>query len=189
MILIVALLYGDAIGSGAWSLRTFTAYLASMVRRNLPLGPALRAFAKELPWWWLPKKREMLMLIADLVEDGMRTYASETDYKIDVRGKAIIIYTADQDFDTLVDHACSPVFQNSIEENERRMRLIRESIHYSDILKFILEDDKRRTFMTQRYCFLGSIDDWVYIGKPGTLPTLVKKYVKHIGKESYFELT
>ena len=42
--------------------------------------------------------------------------------------------------------------------------------------------------MTQRYCFIGSIDDWIDIGKPGKLLTLVKKYVKHIDKESFFEL-
>jgi hypothetical protein len=28
-----------------------------------------------------------------LVEDGMRKYSSVLDYKIDVRGKAIIVYT------------------------------------------------------------------------------------------------
>jgi hypothetical protein len=30
-----------------------------------------------------------------LVENGMRKYGSVQDYKIDVRGKAIIVYTAD----------------------------------------------------------------------------------------------
>jgi hypothetical protein len=38
-----------------------------------------------------------------LVEDGMRKYASVQDYKIDVRGKAIVVYTADQDVDTLAE--------------------------------------------------------------------------------------
>ena len=31
-------------------------------------------------------------------------------------------------------------------------------------------------------------DDWIDIGTPGKLATLVKKYVKHLGKELYFEL-
>ena len=47
---------------------------------------------------------------------------------------------------------------------------------------------QRRTFQTQRYCFLGSVDDWIVIGKPGKLSTLVKKYVKHLGQDSYVEL-
>jgi hypothetical protein len=49
-------------------------------------------------------------------------------------------------------------------------------------------DAQRRTFQTQRYCFLGSVDDWIEIGQPGKLTQLVKKYVKHLGKESYLEL-
>jgi hypothetical protein len=38
-----------------------------------------------------------------VVEDGMRKYAGVKDYKIDVKGKAIVIYTADQDVDALVN--------------------------------------------------------------------------------------
>ena len=55
-------------------------------------------------------------------------------------------------------------------------------------MRFLLVDDQHRTFLTQRYCFIGSIDDWIDIGTPGKLATLVKKYVKHLGKESYFDL-
>src|SRR6266699_5199185 len=38
-----------------------------------------------------------------VVEDGMRTYADVQDYKIDVKGNAIVVYTADQDRETLAD--------------------------------------------------------------------------------------
>jgi hypothetical protein len=55
------------------------------------------------------------------------------------------------------------------------------------MLQFLLEDEKRRTFTAQRYCFIGSIDDWIDIGH-GALTKLVKRYVKHLGQESYFEL-
>jgi hypothetical protein len=68
------------------------------------------------------------------------------------------------------------------------MSLLRKEIHYSPMLVFQLVDATRRTFQTQRYCFLGSVDDWIKIGKPGKLPTLVKTYVKHLGKESYVDL-
>jgi len=61
------------------------------------------------------------------------------------------------------------------------------SVQYAPMLQFILDDEKRRTFTAQRYCFRGSVDDWIDIGY-GPLTTLVKQYVKHLGKESYFEL-
>jgi hypothetical protein len=121
-----------------------------------------------------------------VVEEGMRTYAEVKDYKVDVRGNALLIYTADQDMDTLAALVCNP--HASREENARRMTLLRQGIHYSPMMVFQLVDATRRTFQTQRYCFLGSVDDWIEIGKPGTLPALVKKYVKHLGQDSYVEL-
>ena len=121
-----------------------------------------------------------------VVEDGMRTYAEVKDYKVDVRGNALLIYTADQDMDTLAALVCNP--HASLEENARRMTLLRQGIHYSPMLVFQLVDVSRRTFQTLRYCFLGSVDDWIEIGKPGKLSTLVKRYVKHLGQESYVAL-
>src|SRR4030095_2958088 len=76
----------------------------------------------------------------------------------------------------------------SREEKARRMALLRQGIHYSRMLVFQLVDAPRRIFQTQRYCFLGSVDDWIEIGKPGKLPALVKKYVKHLGQDSVVSL-
>jgi hypothetical protein len=121
-----------------------------------------------------------------IVEDGMRQYTSVKDYKIDVRGHAIVIYTADQDIDTLADIVRHP--HTSASEHARIMQSLHESIHYSDMMKFVLVDDERRTFVTQRYCFLGSVDDWIDIGRHGKLGNLVRTYVKHLGKDSYVEL-
>jgi len=120
-----------------------------------------------------------------VVEAGMRTYADVKDYKIDVKGKAIVIYTADQDVETLAE-----VFKDlspTPSANRQLMSLLRKEIQYSPMLQFLLEDAQRRLFTAQRYCFRGSIDAWIDIGY-GSLTTLVKQYVKHLGKESYFEL-
>ena len=121
-----------------------------------------------------------------VVEDGMRKYAEVQDYKIDVKGNAIVIYTADQDIDALAD-LFTDVHPDPT-TNTQLMTLLRKEIHYSPMLQFILEDAQRRTFVTQRYCFRGAIDDWVDLGTPGKLATLVQNYVRHLGKESYFDL-
>ena len=120
-----------------------------------------------------------------VVEAGMRTSADVKDYKIDVKGNVIAIYTADQDIETLADlfKDLSP----TPSANRQLMSLLRKEIQYSPMLQFLLEDEQRRLFTAQRYCFRGSIDAWIDIGY-GSLTTLVKQYVKHLGKESYFEL-
>ncbi len=119
-----------------------------------------------------------------VVEDGMRKYASVQDYKIDVRGNVIEIHMAHQDSETFSEmftHARPDLDQTQI------AALVAQAVHYFPMMQFLLEDEQRRTFTAQRYCFIGSIDDWIDIGH-GSLTTLVKRYVKHLGQESYFEL-
>ena len=142
-------------------------------------NPNAQVFLRRIP----PK------LITDeerqIVEDGMRKYAEVQDYKIDVKGNAIVIYTADQDIETLAD-----LFKDMVpdpQSNAQLMTLLRKEIQYSPMLQFLLEDEQRRLFTAQRYCFRGSVDDWIDIGY-GPLTTLVKHYVQHLGQESYFEL-
>jgi hypothetical protein len=120
-----------------------------------------------------------------VVEEGMRTYADVKDYKIDVKGNALVIYTADQDIDALAE-----LFKDTHpipSANRQLMTVLRKAIHYSPMLLFMLVDAERRTFVTQRYCFLGSVDDWIEIGRPGKLAQLVKTYAKYLGPESYVE--
>jgi hypothetical protein len=119
-----------------------------------------------------------------VVEDGMRKYASVQDYKIDVRGNAIAIHTAHQERETFREMFTG--FRPDLDQTQIA-EFVAQAVHYSPMMQFLLEDEKRRTFTAQRYCFIGSIDDWIDIGH-GSLPTLVKRYVKHLGKESYFEL-
>jgi len=120
------------------------------------------------------------------VEEGMRRYATVKDYKIDVKAHAILIYTSEQDLDALAD-LFKHTHPNPL-ENVELMTTLRNTMHYSPMLVFQLVDAQRRTFQTQRYCFLGSVDDWIEIGKPGKLLALVKRYVKHLGQDSYVEL-
>ncbi len=143
-------------------------------------NPNAQVFLRKIPLKLITEEERQI------VEEGMRTYADVKDYKIDVKGKAIVIYTADQDIGTLAE-----LFKDIVPDPQPNMQLmtsLRKEIQYSPMLQFLLDDAQRRLFMTQRYCFRGAIDDWIDIGMPGKLATLVKKYVKHLGKESYFDL-
>jgi hypothetical protein len=121
-----------------------------------------------------------------IAEAGMRQYTDLEYYKIDVKGNAIFVYTAVQDMDALM-----AIFEDSPAsqvEKVRIMKALHQGIQYTSDMQFELIDEKKRTFSTQRYCYIGSIDDWIYVGRSGKLPRLVKRYVKHLGKESFFEL-
>jgi hypothetical protein len=119
-----------------------------------------------------------------VVEDGIRQYAGVQDCKIDVKGHAIVVYTPNQsveEFAQLLKGLNPFIAEAKVREFFAR------SVQYSPMLQFILDDEQRRLFTAQRYCFRGSIDDWIDIGH-GPLTKLVKRYVQHLGKESYFEL-
>lgn len=119
-----------------------------------------------------------------IVERGMKELCSLNYYKLDVRKDTIFIYTANQDEKKLVESLSG--FRFTKESDIQKA--INNTITYSTILKFTLFNEERRIFTTQRFCFLGSIDDWIYIGLPDTLQNLVEKYVKHLGHNSFYEL-
>jgi hypothetical protein len=56
------------------------------------------------------------------------------------------------------------------------------------VLRFTLADQAKRTFYAERWCYLGSIDDWVDIGAAGQLSSLVKQTVPKLGSDAFFEL-
>jgi hypothetical protein len=89
-----------------------------------------------------------------IVDEGMRRYAEVKDYKMDVKGNAILIYTAEQDIEALAN-IFKDTHPNPL-ENVELMTNLRTAIHFSPMLVFQLVDATRRTFQTQRYCFLGS---------------------------------
>jgi hypothetical protein len=119
-----------------------------------------------------------------LVDQGMKQFSAVKYYKIDVKKDTIIIYESVQDVDALVE--LFEIF--AISQGRDLQSILAKSITYSPVMRFVLTDENRRRFFTQRYCFLGSVDDWIGIGAPDQLQTLVKKYVKHLGQESYYSL-
>lgn len=60
--------------------------------------------------------------------------------------------------------------------------------HYTAVLRFCLSDREARTFTTERYCFLGGVDDWMYIDGPDRFQNLITKYIKYLGTEQFYEL-
>jgi hypothetical protein len=59
---------------------------------------------------------------------------------------------------------------------------------YSPLMRFTLTDPDERLFCLERWCFLGSIDNWFPLTGPTPLSILIEKYVKHLGQETFYEL-
>ena len=115
----------------------------------------------------------------------MKKYAKIANFIVDVKGKNIVVYLPDQNVDTLMELASFSHGRNSASAREVMAR----SLSYSPMMQFVLEDAKTREFVVQRWCFRGSVDDWISLGSSNHLDDLVKNYGCHLGKESFYDLT
>ena len=107
-------------------------------------------------------RKELPRLIADeevaIVSEGLRKNARDRRCIADVRERHIVVYYSER------------------------------GDLYQKVLRFTLIDEDRRSFAAERWCFLGSIDDWIPLSDSGDLSKLVRRYGPHIGKESFYEL-
>ena len=55
-------------------------------------------------------------------------------------------------------------------------------------MRFTLVDAKFRVWQAERYCYRGSIDSWIEIGRRDFLDSLAENLLPHLGRESFFEL-
>lgn len=121
------------------------------------------------------------------IEEGIQNFTKIERYQIEVKKLTISIYTPSQDVSVFSDILSSTAHISGRSQKDIKS-IIEQSLTYSSDLRFVLVDIEKRHFQTQRYCYLGSIDDWIDIGSVETLQTLVKTYVKHIGQESFYDL-
>ena len=131
-------------------------------------------------------RRVQPKIIADeeiaVVERGVANYAHVPYYIVDVKDKAIVVYLADQDTDLLLNTFDSHFLL------QRDPAALPRFLSFSPMMRFILQDEQKRTFFAQRFCFLGSIDDWINISPLDSLEELVRQFVPHLGQQSFYDL-
>ena len=137
-------------------------------------------------------RKKQPRLITDIEDHVVKKYLGKLKtsrpYIIDIKSDTITIFQSDKDpdevkksYDRILKYQIPP-------ERESLIQWIVESADYAPVLKFVLEDEKKRSFNVQRLCFLGSIENWMHIGGPDSLEKLAQKYIKHLGQESFFDL-
>lgn len=117
-----------------------------------------------------------------LVEEIVAAEAAVRSFRVDVRDDYIVVYTPDQDVDRLLS-ILSP-----FGDRERAQAEIEKVLSYSPEMRFQLKDAEARTFSVERYNYRGRIDDWIPIAGPAPLPTVARRYLYHLGRDSFFTL-
>jgi hypothetical protein len=60
--------------------------------------------------------------------------------------------------------------------------------HYVPVMRFVLQYESKRVFRPERYCFRGGVEDRISIGEPDQLGKITSKFLKHLGRDSIYEL-
>ena len=106
--------------------------------------------------------------------------------KFDIRGRQIIIYgsRAEKGFSSLKQLLPGIVLPDDFAE------ITKEYVTYIPLLRFSLTDSSKRIFSTERWCFRGSIDDWISLFEydDGSLCELCEKLFPHLGQESFYDV-
>ena len=116
-----------------------------------------------------------------LVEAALRKHGEPWRYRAEIKKNTITVHAASEM--SGLSRLAVEFGRNPLTESE-----CARFASYQAVLRFVLADKKSRAFCTERFCFKGSIDDWIFIDGPDVLASQIRLYVKHLGQESFFEL-
>jgi len=122
------------------------------------------------------------------VEKGIRVYAKLDYFIMDIKSNILTIFLPDVNNNN-VDNSWMRIqaYYTNLTFDKFKEKILKES-NYSALMRFILKDEEKRTFVVERYCFLGSIDDWIFLEQSDNLKKLVMKYCRHLGRDSFYDL-
>ena len=136
------------------------------------------------------KPTQISQLDRDILSDSIRRYAGLEHFIVDVEGDSLVVYLPDmgeENADRLIGRLMGPLMGLSPRLLAAKTSMIRSS-GYTKMMRFTLVNPDERVFAVERWCFRGSVDDWIWVGGPAPLENLVRKYGKHLGKESFYEM-
>jgi hypothetical protein len=137
---------------------------------------------------YLRRKTRTLLTPEELgcVEEAVKRETSLKDYefKIEHDQDTITVFTINDDPKAMLE-ALNP-FRARHEHFVREFAL--RSGTFTAMMRFRLVNSQKRLFDAERFCFRGSVDNWIPISRSEKLPALAKRFVTHLDKESFYDL-
>jgi hypothetical protein len=138
----------------------------------------------------LAKAREPQILTKEraVVEAAIAKHPKARNYRVDVKDKWINVYErVGPDMEDL-----APLLRALGGVAASRREVLQETLdqgaRFTPVVRFTLLDREKRTFQTERWCYLGGIDDWIDIGSIGSVRRLARKFVPLLGSDELFDV-
>ena len=138
----------------------------------------------------LVKARRQLILPEESasVEAALQRHPKARNYRVAVKDKQVVIYERiglDADEMIRIFEESFPVLlgtRKKLEEESNR------SAQFTPVMRFILDDPETRKYHAERWCYRGSIDDWIHVYRSGKIDHLAKQLIPVLGTDDFFEL-
>jgi hypothetical protein len=124
-----------------------------------------------------------------LVEAAVAVHPKSRNYRVDVKGERIVVYEREgPDSEDMARDLAHDLGQSIALLAAMMRETLDRSARFTPVLRFTLADEAERAFYAERWCYLGSIDNWIDTGAAGQLSRLVKQTVPTLGTDAFFEL-
>lgn len=138
------------------------------------------SLVKERPQELLPKE-------ITAVEEAVCRHPRARNYRVNVKPDRIEVYeSVGPDADGLLSGLKGLGFLPKAKEADLRA-LLERSARFTPVLRFILEDEETRVYRVESWCYLGSIDDWIFVDT-GPVEQLIRRMIPTLGTDEFFEL-
>jgi len=138
----------------------------------------------------LVKKRPAQILPEELaaVEAAVQRHPKAHNYRVSVKRDRIEVYErlgpdADKMFAEL-----SKIGLLVAGRVDQLHELLDQQAQFTPVMRFILAHAETRDFRAQRWCYRGSIDDWINIGVFGPVDQLARRLIPALGTDRFYEL-
>jgi hypothetical protein len=136
------------------------------------------SLVKDLPRLITPEERAA-------VEAALNRHPKGDHYRLGVKHNQIVVYERlgpDVEILNTMFGIFGPLDHQHVREHLDR------SAQYTPIMRFILDEPEKRDYHAERWCYRGSIDDWIYAGQSGKIETLARKLIPTLGTDDFYEL-
>jgi len=124
------------------------------------------------------------------VEAAVAGHRKPHNLRVEVKGKSIVVHVrVGPDADQVLEQlgAWGRMFAGRAAALQKTLD---RSARFAPEMRFILEDEKKRTFSAERWHYGGSTEGWMplYCLDPGPIARLAKKLVPKLDTDEFFDL-
>jgi hypothetical protein len=123
------------------------------------------------------------------VESAVERHPKSHNYRVDVKQDQIVIYErVGTDPDDWI-----PEFEQRFSlfrwrAGKRLREFMDQRAQFTPVMRFTLYDKDTRAFYAERWCYRGSIDDWIHVLSSNPVEDMARALIPTLGTDAFFEL-